>query len=253
MFLDDSSLPPGLRVYAVGDVHGRADLLAEMFAMVDADLGERPVEASRLIMLGDYTDRGPQSREVIDMLVERTEDPKWGSNFICLRGNHDDWLETFLAEPDEVGDHFLRWGGIETLASYGVDVTGPRRSNRELARELAGHFPPAHRRFLSRLKTSHVEGDYFFAHAGVRPGVPLERQDPHDLVWIREEFHHHPGSFGKVIVHGHTPNEEIEVLRNRINVDTGAYATGVLSAVVLEGRDYRFLQTGTNLAWNRMP
>lgn len=244
MFLDDSCLPQGLRVYAIGDVHGRADLLSAVFAMIDADLLARPVGMRRLVMLGDYTDRGPDSRGVIDMLVARGDDPQWGRDLICLRGNHDDWLETFLVAPERVGDDFLRWGGMETLASYGVDTSGPRRSNSELSRELNRLLPAAHRRFLARLKPCHAEGDYFFAHAGVRPGIPLDEQDPHDLLWIRGEFHRHLDSFGKVIVHGHTPDEEIEVRRNRINLDTGAYASGVLSAAVLEGRDYRFLQTG---------
>lgn len=241
MLLDDSSLPEGLRVYAVGDVHGRADLLADIWSRIEADLAERPVERSRIVMLGDYTDRGPDSRKVVDMLAGRLEaDPE----FICLRGNHDDWLETFLFAPDEVGDSFLRWGGMETLASYGVDTAGQRRSHVELSRELKELMPASHRRFLSRLRRAHVEGDYFFVHAGVRPGIPLDEQDPHDLLWIRGEFHHHLGSFGKVIVHGHTPVDEVEVRRNRINLDTGAYASGVLSAVALEGRAYRFLQTG---------
>ncbi|MCG6858725.1 MAG: serine/threonine protein phosphatase [Salaquimonas sp.] len=246
MFLDDSSLPPGLRVYAVGDVHGRADLLGEMFAMIDADLRDRPIERRRLVMLGDYTDRGPDSNKVIDMLIARGADPEWGDDFMCLRGNHDDWLETFLAAPDPVGEHFLRWGGMETLAAYGVDTHGPRRSNAELSHDLNRLLPATHRRFLARLKPFHVEGDYFFVHAGVRPGIPLEEQDPHDLMWIRGEFHQYLDSFGKVVIHGHTPNDEIEVRRNRINVDTYAYASGILSAVALEGRAYRFLQTGNN-------
>lgn len=240
MFLEEASLPPGLRVYAVGDVHGRADLLARMLDAIERDVAGAPVARHRIVMLGDYTDRGPQSREVVEMLAGRTDDP----DFVCLRGNHDDWFETFLTHPDAVGDSFLRWGGIETLASYGVDVAGNGWRSEELSRELNRLLPASHRRFLSRLENCHVEGDYFFVHAGVRPGVPLDRQERHDLLWIRDEFHYYRGSFGKVVVHGHTPNDEIEVMANRINVDTRAWSSGVLSAVVLEGAGHRFIQVG---------
>lgn len=241
MFLDEASLPADLRVYAVGDVHGRADLLGAMLAAIDRDVAQAPVAERRIVMLGDYTDRGPASREVIDLLVARSADP----GFVCLRGNHDDWLETFLTHPEAVGDNFLRWGGLETLASYGIDLGRAPWRHQELSRELNRLLPAAHRRFLAQLRDRHVEGDYLFVHAGVRPGVPLDEQSRHDLIWIRDAFHHHRGSFSKVVVHGHTPNDQIEVLPNRINVDTGAYATGVLSAVVLEERRRRFIQVGS--------
>ena len=141
--------------------------------------------------------------------------------------------------------NFLRWGGIETLMSYGVDVGGGIRRGQDLARELNQRMPDSHRRFLSRLRPCHVEGDYFFSHAGARPGIALERQSGHDLMWIREECHCFSGSYGKVIVHGHTPQARVDVQPNRINVDTHAYASGVLSAVVLEGNEYRLLQVAS--------
>ncbi len=239
MFRGEAALPAGLRVYAIGDVHGRADCLAEILERIDADLAGNPVERKRIVMLGDYTDRGPASREVVEILSQKAGE----ADFICLRGNHDDWFLRFLTDPDE-SDGFLNWGGIQTLESYGVDLTGSIKSNAELARELARLVPATHRRFLSRLRYWHEEGDYFFCHAGVRPGIALQFQDPHDLIWIRGEFHAYKGSFGKVIVHGHTPQPQVDFQPNRINIDTRAFDTGVLTALVLEGTQQRLIQTG---------
>jgi serine/threonine protein phosphatase 1 len=238
MLLGQAAIGPNLRVYAIGDVHGRVDCLTRLLEMIEADKAENPAVASKIVMLGDYTDRGPSSREVIDLLASRAN----GEDFICLRGNHDQWFLSFLTDPDE-GDGFLSWGGIQTLESYGVDLTGSIRSNAELARELSRLVPAEHRRFLSHLALFHEEGDYFFCHAGVRPGVALQFQDPHDLMWIRGEFHAHRGDFGKVIVHGHTPQPAVEFQQNRINIDTRAFDTGVLTALVLEGTSQRLLQT----------
>ncbi len=193
-------------------------------------------------MLGDYTDRGPASREVVEILSKKAG----RSDFICLRGNHDDWFLRFLTDPDE-SDGFLNWGGIQTLESYGVDLSGSIKSNAELARELARLVPAAHRRFLARLRYSHEEGDYFFCHAGVRPGIALQFQDPHDLMWIRGEFHAHKGSFGKVVVHGHTPQTAVDFQPNRINIDTRAFDTGVLTALVLEGTQQRLNPDRTSI------
>lgn len=237
LFLGQTRTPDGMRIYAVGDIHGRSDCLDAMIAMIDADChSEQPVSC-RIVFLGDYTDRGPDSRGVIERLVRLSARPE----VVCLKGNHDEWLEMFLLRA-EIGDRFLHWGGFETLASYGVDVS-EGRSNAELSRDLVENMPAAHRRFFSRLRHRHVEGDYFFCHAGVRPGVALDEQDPHDLMWIRAEFHAHEASWGKVIVHGHTPREQVEICRNRINVDTAAFETGTLSCVVLEDNRWRILQT----------
>jgi serine/threonine protein phosphatase 1 len=238
MFRGEAALPPGERIYAIGDVHGRADCLTDLLARIDADRAENPVPASRIIMLGDYADRGPQSREVIAILADRCN----GEDFVCLKGNHDEWFLRFLADPDE-DEGFLNWGGIQTLESYGVDLTGSLRSGAELARDLSRLVPAEHRRFLSRLPLWREEGDYFFCHAGVRPGVPLHFQDPRDLMWIRGEFHAHRGSYGKVVVHGHTPCERVDFQPNRINIDTRAFESGVLTALVLEGRETRLIQT----------
>lgn len=238
MFLEEATLPTGLRVYAVGDVHGCAGLLADMLEKIEDDAGGHPPDQWRIVMLGDYTDRGPHSRQVLDMLAARMDDPR----FVFLRGNHDEWLERFLAEPEEVGDSFLYWGGMETLESYGIRTYGEAVTNSELSSELNRRFPAAHRRFLSRLQYSYSLGDYFFVHAGVRPGVALASQSPRDLMWIRDEFNHFEGSFGKIVVHGHTPHDDVEILANRINVDTRAFASGVLSAVAMEANRRRILQ-----------
>lgn len=226
-----------MRIFAIGDIHGRSDCLDQMILMIDADCAASPPQACRIVFLGDYTDRGPDSKGVMDRLVRMSARPE----VVCLKGNHDDWLEAFLHHPEE-GDHFLYWGGRETLASYGVDVSSDR-SNDELARDLARAMPVEHRRFLARLRYRHMEGDYFFCHAGVRPGIPLDEQDPQDLMWIRGEFHAVESSWGKVIVHGHTPQAQVDIRRNRINVDTRAFDSGTLSCVVLEGREWRILQT----------
>ncbi len=238
MFLGEAKLPDGLRTYAIGDVHGRADCLTELLEKIEADRAENPVSQSRIILLGDYTDRGPQSRKVIEILADRSAD----TDFVCLRGNHDQWFLNFLTDPDDA-DGFLHWGGIQTLESYGVNINGDFRANTELSRELARLVPPAHRRFLGKLKHWHEEGDFFFCHAGVRPGIPLQHQDPHDLMWIRGEFHAHKGSFGKVVIHGHTPQDSVDFRPNRINIDTRAYDTGVLTCLVLESAQSRLIQT----------
>lgn len=239
MFLGEARVPEGRRIYAIGDVHGRFDCLRDMLARIEADLNVRPTPEHRVIFLGDYTDRGPQSCEVLDHLSGLAKSP----DHVFLLGNHDEWLRDFLGEPEMVGAHFLRWGGLETLQSYGIARDMLRRPHGEIARELARRMPQTHRCFLRNLVVSHIEGDYFFCHAGVRPGIPLEQQVKDDLIWIRDEFLGHSGSFGKVVVHGHTPKGQVDILPNRINVDTCAFDTGILSCLVLEGRDQRLLQT----------
>ena len=239
MFVGQAKLPPGLRIYAIGDVHGRFDCLTQLLAKIDADRAASPADTARIILLGDYGDRGPQSREVIELLSTRVN----GDDFICLRGNHDEWFRAFLSNPDD-GSDFLYWGGLQTLESYGVDLSGDGKSNAALARDLSRLIPASHRKFLAGLTFWHEEGDYFFCHAGVRPGAALHFQDPCDLMWIRGEFHAHAESFGKVIVHGHTARDSIEVKANRINIDTRAFDTGVLTCLVLENASQRILQSG---------
>ncbi|SED01838.1 serine/threonine protein phosphatase 1 [Rhizobiales bacterium GAS188] len=238
-------LPPGERVYAVGDIHGRADLLAEMQEIIAADAARRPSPSVTVVFLGDYIDRGPASRQVIDMLIGFAEARP---HSIFLMGNHEEAMLRFLADPLD-GHQWRGFGGLETLISYGVEI-GEMRFGRgfgEARNALLAAMPEPHRDFFLSLKFCDRIGDYFFCHAGVRPGVALEAQDPHDLIWIREEFLYWGQDFGMTIVHGHTPVAQPELRANRVNVDTGAYATGRLTCAVIEGSEIGFLSTPPRL------
>ncbi|HMQ58773.1 MAG TPA: metallophosphoesterase [Rhizobiaceae bacterium] len=236
----DARAPEGVRLYAIGDVHGRLDLLTQMHARIDEECARDGVANRLVVHLGDYVDRGPDSRGVIDCLIEacRRED------MIALAGNHDIGLLEFLANPDPHG-LFAQYGGVQTAASYGVDLDpGTEDAVCRSCEHLRRAVPRSHQEFIFSLPTSHVAGDFFFCHAGVMPGVPLDRQSTRDLIWIRDRFHNHPGLYDKVIVHGHTPVREPEVMPNRVNVDTHAFRSGVLTALVVDGAEKRFLQVG---------
>ncbi len=240
-----ASVADGARIYAVGDVHGRLDLLEQMLALIAQDQQTTPTQSTaQLIFLGDYVDRGMQSSDVIDrLLLLREEMP----DLICLRGNHEDVL---LQVTDGTADEdmlagWLSYGGRETLASYGV----PSRllyadDMAEIAEVAQKAVPQAHQHFLRSLPLMHDSGDYLFVHAGVHPARALDAQRDHDLLWIREPFLSWPDDFGKTIVHGHSISPTVEVRANRIGIDTGAYATGKLTAIVLEQNSRRFLSTG---------
>jgi serine/threonine protein phosphatase 1 len=234
-------LPEGLRVYAIGDVHGCAHLLDRLHGEIEADLArDRPAEV-QLVYLGDYVDRGPDSAGVLDRLAHP---PSAGLNRILLKGNHEHMLTNFLTDST-VGSSWLHLGGLETLLSYRIDVNAvlARTGFEGLADEFRKRVPPEHTAMLTRLQSCASFGDYFFCHAGVRPRVSLDRQNPRDLMWIRHEFLESTEDFGKMIVHGHSPVEQPDVRANRINIDTGAYATGRLTALVLQGAERRFLST----------
>jgi serine/threonine protein phosphatase 1 len=225
-------LPDGLRIYAIGDVHGRADLLDRKLSLIDAHIVAQPIARPIFLFLGDYIDRGPASREVLDLLINCSK----GREMIFLSGNHDVFILNFIENPAVLRD-WSKIGGLETLMSYGVKPTlnPDATTQRELAMALAAALPAAHREFLQDLEVSFSCGGYFFVHAGVRPGIPLAQQRAEDMMWIRDEFLLHEEDFGKVIVHGHTPVREIDIRPNRINIDTGAYVTGRLTCVMLEG------------------
>ena len=236
------SLPEGTRIYAFGDVHGRLDLLDELLGKVDADLAGHPVAKAIFVFLGDYIDRGDRSRETIDRLIERQESREPGSSeHVFLKGNHEQIALKCLSDP-ALFDRWLRLGGTETLASYGIEA-GSKIKIAELQAAFHRALPQAHIKFFRALQPSFACGDFFFAHAGVKPRVPLARQAEKDLLWIREEFLASNDDFGKAVIHGHTPGYEIEVRPNRINIDTGAYATGRLTCLMMEGSALSFIDT----------
>lgn len=239
----EGGVPEGMRIYAVGDIHGRDDLLAQLLTQVEADAAASPVSSNILIYLGDYVDRGLQSKQVLDRL---TGARPAGFEHVFLKGNHEQALLQFLADP-AFGKTWKYYGGLETLHSYGVKEltrTDDPAAFVQAREHLLEAMPESHRHFLETLEISREFGGYFFAHAGVRPGIALHRQIEEDLLWIRDEFVDSGASFGKVVIHGHTPNEEVVIRPNRIGIDTGAYMTGVLTALVLEGGERRFIQTG---------
>lgn len=236
------AVPAGSRVYAVGDIHGRLDLLARLHDLIAADAAATRARRRVIVYLGDYVDRGPDSRGVIELLMNR---PLPGFEPVHLMGNHEDYFLQFL-ERAEVGPHWCAYGGRETLASYGVRLPAfaARIAEYEAARlALAAKIPPAHVAFMRALKLTHQEGGYLFVHAGIKPGVALVDQQAGDLLWIRDEFLDSAEDFSSCVVHGHTIVEVPEQRANRIGIDTGAFATGTLTALVLDGAERRFIQT----------
>ena len=234
------SLPAELRIYAIGDIHGCLDLLDALLARIDTDIALRPAPRPLYVFLGDYIDRGPSSRETIDRLIEHGATHE----AVFLKGNHELIAIKCLSDRG-LFDQWLRLGGRETLISYGVPAESQPNGKQIAELQSAFHnaLPQAHFRFFRDLKNSFECGDFFFAHAGVKPNVELSRQKESDLLWIRGEFLSSNDDFGKIIVHGHTPTREIEVRPNRINIDTGAFATGRLSCLVLEGEELSVIDT----------
>lgn len=225
-------LPDGVRIYALGDIHGRSDLLKKMFTMIDADLARNPVDRPLEVFLGDYVDRGPDSARTLDLLIARALQ----RNTVCLKGNHEAFLLEVLRDPGKL-DEWRQFGGLETLMSYGIQpsINPDAEEQIRLIKELNEVMPADHLRFLQSLKPSFVCGDFLFVHAGVRFGIPLNEQRESDLLWIRDEFLDADERFEKFIVHGHTPVREPDLRRYRINIDTGAYATGNLTLLTIQG------------------
>ena len=241
-----SSVPLGLAVYAIGDVHGRFDLLTSLMAQIRLDADQHSDDRERLIVfLGDYIDRGLDSRQVIDSMV--AGEPQ-GFRVVHLLGNHEQAMLEFL-DGQSIGADWLTYGGLETLYSYGVQLKGMPNTAAavsELRDALRKAVPADHLHFMRRCILTHSEGDYLFVHAGVRPGVRLDHQSPIDLLWIRDEFLESRSRFeGRVVVHGHTISDKPQNRPHRINVDTGAFASGRLTSLVLRGATRRFLTTGT--------
>jgi len=233
--------PEGTRVYAIGDIHGRADLLLRLHKLIAEDAATAAAGRLVLVYLGDYVDRGEGSRQVIELLLES---PLQGFETVWLRGNHEELMSTFL-EDVSISETWMLNGADATLMSYGVDVPAKNGgADMEAAQQaLRAALPAAHRKFLKALRPSHVEGGYLFVHAGVRPGVALHDQDPQDLIWIRQPFLSSDADHGHCVVHGHTIVSEPEFHANRIAIDTGAYFSNTLTSLVLDGEDRRLLQT----------
>jgi serine/threonine protein phosphatase 1 len=241
----------GELVYAIGDIHGCYELMKDLLARLAADYakrarGRRPI----LIFLGDYVDRGPQSARVMDALVwlQRRGDLE----IHYLKGNHEQALLEFLETPER-GGPWIGFGGAETLTSYGIEAPAADAAPGTfiLARdELLERMPASHLRLLQQLEPMAVIGDYAFVHAGIRPGTPLEEQSENDLMWIRRGFVDQPGPFGKVIVHGHTwLSEQPQLSEHRLGLDTGGYATGVLTAARIEDGVVEILQAKRGDVW----
>ena len=237
------AVPIGHRVYAVGDIHGRADLLHRLQSLIADDAAQAPANMRKTIVyLGDYVDRGLESRGVIDQLLAP---PPPGLEAVYLKGNHEEMMLRFLVDVS-VGPFWMAIGGDATVYSYGVGMPKGLSQEDRLAHiwhELHQRMPATHMSFLSGLRLTHAAGDYLFVHAGVRPGIALSEQRAEDLLWIREQFLAAEAGWEKVIVHGHSATHRPESLPHRIGVDTGAYATNVLTCLVLEGSDRRFLST----------
>jgi serine/threonine protein phosphatase 1 len=227
-----------MRTYAIGDVHGHLDKLRAAHRLIHADRARTGDEAAPVVHLGDLVDRGPESAEVVEYL---RRGPVTGGPWITLKGNHDFLFMLFLQDPDardpglRADLDWLDWrlGGTETLASYGVAEAGTRPMA-ELHAEAMARVPAAHRAFVGGLPLMLRRGPAVFVHAGVRPGVALEQQAETDLMWIRRPFHEHRGSFGALVVHGHTPVDQVTHYGNRVAVDTGAAYGGPLSVVVID-------------------
>ena len=235
------STPRGHRAYAVGDIHGRLDLLDRILEVIDEDLERRPARKAVLVLLGDLIDRGPDSRGVVERLRTHRHDVLQP---YCLAGNHEEVLLRLLAGERGILDSWLKYGGAECLRSYGGDpATLADLDERAALRTIKEAIPAEHVRFIAGFADTLTFGDYLFVHAGIRPGVELSMQSQSDLRWIRAPFLDHQGEHGFVVVHGHTITDGVDVQPNRVGIDTGAYRTGILTALVLDGEERWTLDT----------
>lgn len=233
--------PPGFRAYVIGDVHGRLDLLKNLLAQIHEELDRNPVKQALLVFVGDLIDRGPNSAQVIERLrtyTHRRVRP------VFLLGNHEEVLLRVLQGDAELLAKWRWFGGTECLQSYGLNTELLSRMNDLDALDaVRSSIPRRHVQFLESFSDTCRFGDYLFVHAGIRPGVAIDEQAQSDLRWIREPFLLDDTDHGMIVVHGHTISELIEEKPNRIGIDTGAYRTGVLTALAIEGSNRWFLQT----------
>jgi len=225
-------VPPGRRVYAIGDIHGCDAQLANLYEIIAEDLARRPVDEPVLLHIGDYVDRGADTAGVLRRL--RRGSPVTGMAVVNLVGNHDETMLHALSGDRPAATDWLFAGGRPALESYGIDPDAPRESWPE-------NVPPEHLDFLRNLTLTHREGGYFFVHGGIRPGVPLEQQAREDLLRMRQPFLYSELDLGAVVVHGHTPVKAPVVRHNRVAIDTGAVFGGKMTCLVLEGETLGFL------------
>lgn len=234
------ALPEGERVYAIGDIHGRRDCLDELIGMIDADDAARGRADTTLVLLGDLVDRGADSRGVVERAMHIAKSPK----SVLLMGNHEEILIRAWEGDRKAAGLFHRVGGRETLLSYGVSEAEYDACDLgDLAGLIAKHVPVDHIAFMRGFIDQWQCGDYLFVHAGIRPGLPLDEQRPSDLRWIRREFLDDPREHGVMVVHGHSITEDVDERANRIGIDTGAFASGKLTGLGIEGAERWILST----------
>ena len=236
------AIPDGQRVYAIGDIHGRDDLFAELIEQIRVDNRASGPARVTLILLGDLVDRGPQSAEVVERALRLREE---FDDLHLLIGNHEECFLAALTGDVRRLRYFMRIGGDATVSSYwGDEASLNAASFEEVAERLPSLVPASHVDFIGNGEDAITIGDYVFVHAGIRPGVSLDRQSLADLRWIRDEFLSDESDHGVMVVHGHTIRDEVDECTNRIGIDTGAYRSGVLTAIVLDGTKRRYLMTG---------
>lgn len=242
---DWPQVPPGTRVYAIGDVHGRLDLLDALIARIADEGARNPADTVHLVMLGDLIDRGPQSAQVVERLLTK---PAGIDEMHLLMGNHEEALLEILDGAHSQLPGWIRYGGEQALESYGLEEAAIFGDREALVAKIHAGIPASHVR-LFRSMVDYVQiGDYLFVHAGIFPGRPLDQQQVHDLRWIRDEFLDDDRDHGVMVVHGHTITPDVDCRANRIGIDTGAYRSGKLTALVLEGQSQRFLKTGESVS-----
>ena len=241
-----SRTPPATVVYAIGDIHGRRDLLEALLQGIEQDSQSRPADRFVVVFLGDYLSRGNDSYAVVEKVMSWRPSMRGSTEVIALQGNHEELALRFLQGEMEAGRHWFDYDGLDALADYGVVAADPGArddgSLQFLRERFAQALPQEHLAFFQALAVSHREQDYHFVHAGVRPGVPLAEQNAHDQIWIRKRFLESELDHGAIVVHGHSIVPAPQVRRNRIAIDTGAYASGVLTCLVLDGTQRAFLQ-----------
>ena len=237
--------PPGYRAYAVGDIHGRLDLLDRLLEAIEEDVERRPPRKVMLIFLGDLIDRGPDSRAVVERL--RTYRHEKIQPYF-LAGNHEEVLLRLLAGERGILDSWLKYGGAQCLSSYGCDPVGLAGLSEQAAlAAIKDAIPAEHARFISGFADTLKLGGYLFVHAGIRPGIDLALQSQSDLRWIRSQFLEHQGDHGFLVVHGHTISDGVDAQPNRIGIDTGAYRTDILTALVLDGEERWTIDTAVSM------